>query len=114
MYQFMDNCLGCAWEAIGIDGVECKVIYENIDSGQRAVLTKLAAGAVIPRHHHTHANETVYVLDGDFIEEGCEYLTGSYFVGEARTAHGPHTTKNGCTILTQWSGGPVDFVLTAD
>lgn len=109
MYQFMDSCLACSWEALAIEGVECKTLYENQELGQKTVLTKLAPGATIPMHWHTNADETVYVIEGILLEEGTEYGAGSYFVGKAKTTHGPHHSKNGCTLLTHWSGGPVDF-----
>ena len=70
----------------------------------------MVPGAVIPRHFHSHADETVYVLEGDFIEEGTTYGDGAYFVGKSGIPHGPHETTTGCTVLTHWTGGIVDFV----
>ncbi len=106
----MNDCSGCSWESLPIDGVECKTIYENQELGQKTVLTKLAPGATIPRHSHSYADETVYVIAGALLEEGTVYGIGSYFVGKAKTTHGPHHSVEGCTLLTHWSGGPVDFV----
>ena len=110
MYQFMSNCLACEWASLAIDGVKSKVLYFDEATNAKTVETEMKPGAIIPQHSHTHANETVYVLSGDFIEEQTEYGPGSYFVGRAGTAHGPHRTKNGCVVLTHWTGGPVDFV----
>jgi anti-sigma factor ChrR (cupin superfamily) len=108
MYQYMSHCADCKWEDLEIDGVSSKVLYDA--TGSRTVVTKMAAGSTIPRHHHTHANETVYVLEGDFLEEGDEYGPGSYFVGLVGTSHGPHGSRNGCLLLTHWTGGPLDFI----
>ena len=112
MYQFMSDCSGCQWESLAVEGVDSKVLY--LDESAKTVETRMKPGAIIPRHSHTHANETVYVLSGDFIEEEVEYGPGSYFVGRAGTAHGPHHTNSGCIVLTHWTGGPVDFVITAE
>lgn len=110
MYQFSSGCKTCSWQPLGIDGVEFKVIFDDPVSGKRTVLTKLLPGAVIPRHFHSHADETVFVIEGDFVEEGIVYGAGAYFVGKANTTHGPHKSVNGCTVLTHWNGGAVDFV----
>jgi len=106
----MSGCEQCAWEALGIEGVESKVIFDDPETGRRTVLTRMAPGAVIPKHYHTHVDETVYVLDGDFVEEEKSYGVGAYFVGKAETTHGPHKTVSGCTVLTQWNGGTFDFI----
>ncbi|HEY9773733.1 MAG TPA: cupin domain-containing protein [Planktothrix sp.] len=110
----MSDCSGCQWEKLAIEGVESKVIYLDDQTQTKTVQTRLSPGATIPRHSHTHAAETVYVLSGDFIEEGVSYGPGSYFVGNAKTAHGPHHSKTGCVVLTHWTGGPVDFVVESD
>jgi quercetin dioxygenase-like cupin family protein len=110
VYQFMSDCKHCPWTDLAIQGVQSKVLYVDESSGQQTVVTKMAPGAVIPRHLHSHADETVYVLEGDFIEEGTTYGDGAYFIGKSGIAHGPHKTKNGCTVLTHWTGGIVDFV----
>lgn len=111
MYQYASTCAACAFESIGIDGVESKVLYTNDVTKQKTVVTKMAAGAVIPRHLHSNANETVYVLEGELIEDGQRFEVGSYFVGAAGTAHGPHITEVGCVLLTHWTNGDVDFVV---
>ena len=110
VYQYMNDCSACHWEKLAIDGVESKTLYFDELTNARTVETRLHPGATIPRHSHTHATETVYVLSGDFVEKGIEYGAGAYFVGKAGTAHGPHHSKNGCIVLTHWTGGPVDFV----
>jgi anti-sigma factor ChrR (cupin superfamily) len=67
-------------------------------------------GASISAHSHTRAEETVYVLEGDFVEDGVAYGAGSFFAGAAGIPHGPHRTVGGCVLLTTFSG-PLDFVL---
>jgi quercetin dioxygenase-like cupin family protein len=84
-------------------GVTMKVLYKDEISGAMTVLTRLEPGAVIPAHWHSKADEAVYVLEGDFVEDGASYGAGSYFRGRAGTAHGPHSTVRGCTVLTHFS-----------
>ena len=71
------------------------------------VMTHIEAGASIPEHWHTQADETVYVVSGDFVERGKSYGPGSFFVGKAGTSHVP-TNCSGCTVLTTFSA-PLDF-----
>ncbi len=110
MYQFKSDCQSCIWEQLAVQGIESKTIYFDEETNVKTVETRIAAGATIPRHFHTNANETVYVLSGDFIEDGETYGPGSYFAGKAGTAHGPHHSVGGCVVITHWIGGPVDFI----
>ncbi len=84
------------------------MLHRDEAAGTMAVLTRIEAGASIPAHWHSKADETVYVLDGDFVEAGTSYGPGSYFVGKARTPHGPHSSVHGCTVLTHFSA-ELDF-----
>jgi serralysin len=93
---------------IGIPGVSLKVLYTDPVTGGEEVITHLDPGAVIPEHFHTYANESVYVLDGDFVENGVSYGPGTLLEGDAGTLHGPHTTVNGADVLTVF-WGKLDF-----
>ena len=94
--------------ALDIPGVKIQTLHTDIPSGATTVLTHIAAGASISRHWHTFADETVFVLSGDFIEQGRSYGPGGFFVGKAGTSHGPHNSVSGCTVLTTFSA-PLDF-----
>ena len=74
------------------------------------VITRMEAGATIPAHSHTKADETVYVLEGNFIENGVIHGPGTVFYGKAQTIHGPHTTTQGCFVITHFTA-ELDFVL---
>jgi quercetin dioxygenase-like cupin family protein len=94
---------------IGFIGVSVKLLHRGGRDGM-VVLTRLAPGAVIPEHWHSEADETVYVLDGDFVEGGFSYGPGTFFFGKAGRPHGPHTSLRGCTALMQFSTtGDLDF-----
>src|SRR5262245_60186874 len=56
-------------------------------------------GAVIPAHLHKGMAEALYVVEGDFTNEGKQYQAGTSLHFKAGKAHGPHTTKNGCRLL---------------
>jgi quercetin dioxygenase-like cupin family protein len=60
-------------------------------------------GAMIPAHIHNGVAEVLYVVEGDFINEGKEYEAGTSLHIKAGTAHGPHETKNGCKLLVLWT-----------
>jgi anti-sigma factor ChrR (cupin superfamily) len=101
------------WITLDFPGVNIKVLHTDESSGATTVLTRLAPGAVIPRHRHTAANETVYVIEGDFVEDNESFGPGSFFAGMAGSDHGPHGSKNGCLVLTRFSA-PLDFVLASE
>jgi quercetin dioxygenase-like cupin family protein len=94
-------------QPLDIDGVSIQTLHKG-ETGAMAVVTRMRAGATIPAHWHSKADETVFVLEGDFIEDLVAYRPGNYFVGAARTVHGPHSTKSGCTLLTHFSA-ELDF-----
>ena len=109
MYQ--DTIVASEVERVPLDlpGVTMQVLHNEAGGGM-TVLTHLAPGASIPEHWHTHADETVYVLSGDFVEAGVPHGAGTFFAGRAGTRHGPHTTVRGCTVLTRFSA-TLDFQL---
>ena len=98
------------WTLLDYPGVAMRLLVNNPDTGASTVLTRLDPGAVIPAHWHSFADETVTVLEGDFVEDGAVYGVGSFFAGQAGTPHGPHSTLGGCVLLTTFSAA-VDFVL---
>jgi len=60
-------------------------------------------GAVIPAHLHKGMSEALYVVEGDFTNEGKQYQMGTSLHFKAGKEHGPHTTKNGCKLLVLWT-----------
>ena len=102
MYQIKVFDGDLSWTDLGMAGVTRKVLHKDGVTGAMAVLTRMEAGASIPAHWHTRAEETVYVLDGDFVEDGESLGPGTYLMGAAGTVHGPHSTIGGCTVLTHF------------
>jgi quercetin dioxygenase-like cupin family protein len=60
-------------------------------------------GAVIPAHLHKGMAEALYVVEGDFTNEGKQYPAGTSLHFKAGNAHGPHTTQKGCKLLVLWT-----------
>jgi redox-sensitive bicupin YhaK (pirin superfamily) len=63
----------------------------------------MKSGAVVPAHSHMGMSEALYVVEGDFTNEGKQYQAGSSLHFKAGNVHGPHTTKNGCRLLILWT-----------
>lgn len=83
--------------------VTLKVLNSDQSLGPAAVLLRMEPGSEIARHLHEHTTELSYVLDGEFINEGVTYSKGTEINVKPMTAHGPHTTKTGCTVLVTFS-----------
>ena len=110
MYTMSLNAAAADRVELGFPGVTMQLLQG--DGQGMFAMTTLVPGAKVPAHSHTSANEFVFVLLGDFIEAGKSHGPGSVFYGLAGTVHGPHTTQNGCVILTHYSA-PIDFVPAA-
>jgi quercetin dioxygenase-like cupin family protein len=108
MYSATINTEKLPWTALDFPGVFMRIIHEHKQSGGMAVMTRLDPGASIPAHIHTKADETVFVISGDFVEDGIEYGPGSFFAAPAGAPHGPHLSRTGCVVLTTFSA-PLDF-----
>ncbi len=111
MYYSKINVASLPWCPLDFPGVSMKTLHSDVRSGGMTVVTKMAPGASIPAHCHTHADETVFVLEGEFIEDGISHGPGTLFTGAAGTFHGPHGTEHGCILLTTFSAA-LDFVLS--
>jgi quercetin dioxygenase-like cupin family protein len=60
-------------------------------------------GAFIPAHLHKNVAEVLYILEGDFTNDGKPYQAGTTLHVKAGNVHGPHTTENGCKVLVLWT-----------
>ena len=63
----------------------------------------MKAGSTIPAHLHNGMAEALYVVEGDFINEGKQYPAGTSLHFKAGKQHGPHGTQNGCKLLVLWT-----------
>jgi quercetin dioxygenase-like cupin family protein len=108
MYSTIVDTTKLPWAALDFPGVSMRVIHEDKKSGGMTVMTRLEPGASIPAHIHTKADETVFVISGDFIEDAVEHGPGSFFAAAAGVPHGPHRSRAGCVVLTTFSAS-LDF-----
>lgn len=112
MYERTIDTGRLEWSPLDFEGVSIRILHRVESTGAMTVMTRMAPGSVIPAHWHSAADETVYVLEGDFIEDETSYGPGSFFVGPASIPHGPHRTSGGCVLLTAFSA-ELDFQLVA-
>ncbi len=92
------------WQPGPYDGVELLVLHKNESTGGVTVLRKFRAGVTVPAHLHPQANESVYVLSGEWEEAGVTYTKGAFFFAPKGAAHGPHTAKTEVVSLTIFDG----------
>ena len=80
-----------------------KVLNSDQSLGPAVVLLRMEPGSEIARHLHERTIETAYVLEGEFINEGIAYPAGTEWNVKPLMAHGPHTTRTGCSVLLTFS-----------
>ncbi|MBH2043475.1 MAG: cupin domain-containing protein [Comamonadaceae bacterium] len=99
MYEQIINFDEINCESSEIPGITFKVLSGVPEKGPSVAIYYFAPRATIPAHFHSVANETAYVLDGDFVENGKAFGPGTVLFGPAGAVHGPHYSEKGCTIL---------------
>jgi quercetin dioxygenase-like cupin family protein len=92
------------WEAGPYAGVELLMLHKNSQTGGVTVLRKFHAGVSVPAHIHPEANESVYILSGEWEESGVTYGEGAFFFAPRGVAHGPHFAKTEVISLTTFDG----------
>jgi len=75
----------------------------NYTLGPVVLHLSMQPGSAIPAHIHEGVAEVLYVVEGDFINEGKSYGPGDSLHIKAGHVHGPHSTKSGCKLLVLWS-----------
>ena len=104
MYQYVALAKDKQWQAGPYDGVELMILHKNEQTGGVTVLRKFKAGTHIPAHTHPQANEFVYVLSGEWVEDETEFSTGAFFFAPRGQKHGPHFAKTEVISLTTFDG----------
>jgi anti-sigma factor ChrR (cupin superfamily) len=84
--------------------VELMILHKVPETGAVTVLRKFHAGVTVPAHTHPAANESVYVLSGEWEESGVTYGPGAVFYAPKGMQHGPHIAKSEVLSLTQFDG----------
>ena|SRR5580692_1901209 len=92
------------WQPGPYPGVELLVLHKNQQTGGVSVLRKFTAGVTVPAHVHPLANESVYILSGEWEESGVTYRTGAFFFAPRGERHGPHIARTEVISLTVFDG----------
>ena len=92
------------WQPGPYPGVELLVLYKNEATGGVTVLRKFEAGATVPAHTHPQANESAYILSGEWEESGVTHTAGTFFFAPKGERHGPHVAKTEVISLTVFDG----------
>src|SRR6266496_2137661 len=100
MFQYTSLAKDKSWQAGRYAGVELLVLHKNEATGGVIVLRKFHAGVTVPAHTHPLANESVYVLSGEWQESGVVHTTGAFFFAPKGERHGPHLARTEVLSLT--------------
>ncbi len=92
------------WQPGPYAGVELCVLHRNAETGGVTVLRKFQPGITVPAHVHPLANETVYVLQGEWLEDGVAHPAGTCFFAPKGVRHGPHGARGEVISLTVFDG----------
>lgn len=104
MFPYTTLAKDKSWQPGPYHGVELLVLHKNETTGGVTVLRKFKAGVVVPAHSHPEANESVYVLSGEWEESGTTYKNGAFFFAPKGVPHGPHVAKSEVVSLTIFDG----------
>jgi quercetin dioxygenase-like cupin family protein len=84
--------------------VTVQVLNADPSLGPGLLRLVMQPGAEIARHYHLGQAETLYILEGEFINEGRPYHAGTELNVKPGHEHGPHTTNTGVTFLAMYTG----------
>lgn len=104
MFPYMISAKDKAWQPGPYAGVDLLVLHKNEKTGGVTVLRKFKAGTEVPAHVHPEANESVYILSGEWVESGTTYTTGAFFHAPRGDKHGPHYARTEVISLTVFDG----------
>ena len=104
MFEYTALAKDKAWQPGPYPGVQLLVLHKNEATGGVTVLRKFRAGVTVPPHAHPSANESVYVLSGEWEESGVVYTTGAFFFVQKGVRHGPHIARTEVVSLTIFDG----------
>ena len=76
---------------------------KNYALGPVMLHLSMSPGSTIPAHSHEDVAEVLYVIEGEFINEGETYQPGTSLHVKAGKPHGPHSTEKACKLLVLWT-----------
>lgn len=104
MFQYIALANEKQWIPGPYAGVELLILHKNEVTGGLTVLRRFKSGITVPAHIHPQANETAYVLSGEWEEEGVVYTNGALLYAPKGELHGPHLARTDVLSLTIFDG----------
>ena len=104
MFPYIRNSAEVPWQPGPYEGVDLAILHKHPSSGGVTVLRRFRQGTIIPAHTHPEANESVYILSGEWIEEGVSYGPGTFLFVPRGQKHGPHFAKTEVVSVTMFDG----------
>jgi quercetin dioxygenase-like cupin family protein len=104
MFPITKDAATLPWVPGPYPGVELCVLHRDDTTGGVTVLRRFHAGTTVPAHIHPAAAEFVYVLAGEWDEDGTVYGPGSVFQVPRGVRHGPHHARTEVLSLTVFDG----------
>ena len=90
------------------EGAMRKIMHRNPESGAAALLRSHPKGYVEPRHYHSTAAHSVYLLKGRVRIGDLVAGPGYFFHAPAGSPHGPIEALDDIEFLL-WTDGPLDL-----
>jgi len=104
MFQYIALAKEKTWQTGPYPGVELMTLHKSEETGGLTVLRKFKAGTTVPAHIHPQANESAYILSGEWEEAGVIYTAGTLFFAPRGEQHGPHFARTEVISLTIFDG----------
>ena len=104
MFSYIALAKDKTWQPGPYAGVELMILQKNPATGGVVALRKFAAGTTVPAHVHPLANESAFILSGEWEESGQVYSAGTYFFAPRGERHGPHHARTEVISLTTFDG----------
>jgi len=104
MFPYVTSADKGEWVAGPYPGVEILPLRRDPATGGVTILRKFHAGITVPAHIHPAANESVYILSGQWEEDGTTHGPGTFFYVPKGQRHGPHLAHTEVLSLTVFDG----------
>lgn len=104
MFPYVALIQDKSWQPGPYPGVELMILHRHEATGGVTVLRRFKEGTSVPAHTHPLANESAYVLSGQWEESGVVYSTGAFFFAPRGERHGPHIARTEVISLTIFDG----------
>jgi len=85
------------WQETKFPGIRMKELF-NDGKGFQTLLLKMEPGAEVPLHEHQGVEQT-YVLEGTFLDDEGETLTGNFVWRPAGNTHVAFAGPRGATVI---------------